>query len=360
MAKSINAKSTKAEILEVLEEVQQEKSALESQLKNLSKSVKNIDSQPVVKEVEKPAMKPQTTVQPSVAQVIEGLEKLQISFGSAVSNLSEQLIGEATTLEDLQTSVNETLEQLAELHELETVEEETLGTLIEEYEESYKNFEQEFNQQKETLETELQDLKKSWQKEQETHKLDIKERDDNYRQSYQRDEEEYRYNLNLERSLERENHEQEKRVLYQELAEVLQVQEQQWSTRESTIAQQEKAQAEAKATVEAFEKELEAKIKQGTDEGKGIGFYQAKVKSDLRGKEVEGEKRNFELKIASLNQSIQTQETRLQTLTKQLDAALKQVQDLAVKAIEGSSNRSSFEAMKEIAIEQAKNQPKNK
>jgi hypothetical protein len=360
MAKSINAKSTKAEILEVLEEVQQEKAVLESQVKSLSKSVKNAESQTVVKEVEKPAMKPQTTIQPSIAQVIEGLEKLQISFGSAVSNLSEQLIGEATTLEDLQSSVDETLEQLAELHDLETVEEETLGELIEEYQESYKNFDQEFNQQKETLETELQDLKKSWQKEQENHKLEIKDRDDNYKQSYQRDEEEYRYNLNLERNLDREEYEQEKRALYQELAEIRQVQEQQWLTREETIAQQEKAQALAKAAVEAFEKELEAKIKQGTDEGKGIGFYQAKVKADLRSKEVEGEKRNFELKIASLNQNIQNQEARIQALTKQLDAALKQVQDLAVKAIEGSSNRSSFEAMKEIAIEQAKNQPKNK
>jgi hypothetical protein len=277
-----------------------------------------------------------------------------------VSNLSEQLIGEATTLEDLQSSVDETLEQLAELHDLETVEEETLGELIEEYQESYKNFDQEFNQQKETLETELQDLRKSWQKEQENHKLEIKERDENYKQSYQRDEEEYRYNLNLERTLEREEYEQEKRALYQELAEIRQAQGQQWLTREETIAQQEKAQATAKAAVEAFERELEAKIKQGTDEGKGIGFYQAKVKADLRSKEVEGEKRNFELKIASLNQNIQNQEARIQALTKQLDAALKQVQDLAVKAIEGSSNRSSFEAMKEIAIEQAKNQPKNK
>jgi hypothetical protein len=203
-------------------------------------------------------------------------------------------------------------------------------------------------------------LKKSWQKEQENHKLEVKERDDNYKQSYRRDEEEYRYNLNLERNLVREQYEQGKRVLYQELVEIRQVQEQQWLTREESIAQREKAQAAAKAAVEAFEKELEAKIKQGTDEGKGIGFYQGKVKADLRNKEVEGERRNFELKITSLNQNIQTQEARIQALTKQLDAALKQVQDLAVKAIEGSSNRSSFEAMKEIAIEQAKNQPKNK
>jgi hypothetical protein len=47
-------------------------------------------------------------------------------------------------------------------------------------------------------------------------------------------------------------------------------------------------------------------------------------------------------------------------LAKQLESALKQVQDLAVKAIEGAANINSYQAVKEIAIEQAKTQMKNK
>lgn len=47
-------------------------------------------------------------------------------------------------------------------------------------------------------------------------------------------------------------------------------------------------------------------------------------------------------------------------LSKQLSAALKQVQDLAVKAIEGASNIQSFEAFKSLAMEQAKTQTKGK
>ncbi|MEP0868609.1 hypothetical protein NDA01_02215 [Trichocoleus desertorum AS-A10] len=69
---------------------------------------------------------------------------------------------------------------------------------------------------------------------------------------------------------------------------------------------------------------------------------------------MEGNKRNYELRIQSL------QETRIHALSQQLSAALKQVQDLAVKAIEGAANVSSFQAMREIAIEQAKTQTKNK
>jgi len=75
---------------------------------------------------------------------------------------------------------------------------------------------------------------------------------------------------------------------------------------------------------------------------------------------VEGQKRNYELRIQSLEQTIQNQEAWINNLSKQLDAALKQVQDLAVKAIEGASNINSYQALKEIAMEQAKAQTKMK
>ena len=73
---------------------------------------------------------------------------------------------------------------------------------------------------------------------------------------------------------------------------------------------------------------------------------------------MEGGRRFYELRVQSLQETIQNQETRIQNLSKQLDSALKQVQDLAVKAIEGASNLNSFQTVREIAIEQAKTQLK--
>ena len=64
--------------------------------------------------------------------------------------------------------------------------------------------------------------------------------------------------------------------------------------------------------------------------------------------------------MQSLEQTINNQEGRIQNLSKQLESALKQVQDLAVKAIEGTANVNSYQAIKEIALEQAKTQAKNK
>lgn len=149
-------------------------------------------------------------------------------------------------------------------------------------------------------------------------------------------------------------------MLYKQLEESQQAQEKLWAEREKSIAEREKQYAEVKAKVEAFPKELEANIKNGKENGRNIGHYQAKIKADLLSKEVDGQKQNYELRIQSLTQTIQNQESRIANLSKQLDAALKQVQDLAVKAIEGTSNANAFQSVKEIALEQAKNQQKNK
>ncbi|MEL6930654.1 MAG: hypothetical protein AAFO95_18760, partial [Cyanobacteria bacterium J06600_6] len=76
--------------------------------------------------------------------------------------------------------------------------------------------------------------------------------------------------------------------------------------------------------------------------------------------EIAGEQQNYQLQIESLEQTIRHQATRISKLSQQLDGSLQQVQNLAVKAIEGTSNRNSFEAVKAIAIEQAKTPQKGK
>ncbi|CBN57230.1 MULTISPECIES: hypothetical protein [Kamptonema] len=366
MAKSINDKNTKAEILEAYKEAAKEKAALESQLKQLNKEKPAvIPGQPnVVKEISNlEAVKPMTLTQvqqQKLQYTIESLMLLQSGFGGAVSELSEKLTSEASKLEELRRTVAEEIQQLKDLHSLEEVEDETLDNLIQQYEQSFKAFGEELSERRETVEQELLDRRKAWEKEQEEYKRALKERNDNQQKAHQRNRESYHYELNLARNLNIEEYDLNKKALYKQMEEFQQAQEQQWAEREKAIADREKLYAEVKAKVEAFPKELEANIKNGKDNGRNIGNYQAKIKSDLYAKEVEGQKQYYELQVQSLSQTIQNQDTRIANLSKQLDSALKQVQDLAVKAIEGSSNLSSFQAVKEIALEQAKTQQKNK
>ena len=363
MAKRITSKNTKAEIMEAYEEMRKEKTALESQVKKLNQEPKTVTTSANSLEQKKDLSDRKKMVvqsQPHLQQTINSLEHLKIGFGGAVSNLSEQLIAEAASLEQLQESVTEELAQLNELHELESVTEESLDNLIDSYTENAKTFAEELNQSQETYHQQIKELKTSWQKEQENYHRDLTTRDDIYQKEWERDQEEYEYSLKLARDLAEEEYQQNKKNLYKELYETRQEQEKAWQEREKNIAEQEKEYQEAKEKVAEFEDKLEKKIKQGKEEGKGIGNYQAKVTADLRSKEIEGERQNYQLRLDSLESTIENQSERIMSLSEQLDAALKQVQDLAVKAIEGTSNRQSLEAMKEIALEQAKNTHKGK
>ncbi len=370
MVKKVTAKSTKAEILEAFDELNAAKVSLEAQIQQLQKQRQTPVANPTVNptpaappvppQPPTPAMTATQQAKSDINVILKNLESLQVGFGSAVSSLSEHLIKEASTLAEIQNSVAEEQEQLAELHELSEIGENTLVTLIADYETSQKTFSEELNARQEALDHELQEARQAWKKEQELHDDAVAQRDSHYEVTQERDATEHEYSLQLERQLAQEEYEQEKKQRYQELAEIKSSQEKQWEEREKAIAEQEKAHREAKEKVAVFEANLEQKKKEGQEEGYRIGVYQAKVRHDLREKEIEGEKRNYALRIQGLEQTIQLQEARLQSLGQQLDSALKQVQDLAVKAIEGTSNRNSFDALKEIAIEQAKNQQKGK
>ena len=136
--------------------------------------------------------------------------------------------------------------------------------------------------------------------------------------------------------------------------------ETEWTEREKQLAEREREAAELRSKAEAFEAEREAAVKKAEIEGMGIARKQTKTQLDLKTKDNDGVRRVFELKIESLGEVIAKQEAQIEQLSKALETARKQTTELAVKAIDGASNASSFEAIKEIALEQAKNTQKGK
>ncbi|MEH1901209.1 MAG: hypothetical protein V7L04_07295 [Nostoc sp.] len=351
-------KNTKVEILQAYEELSQEKATLKLQLDEVGKQNQSgTKEQPKLEQ--KVAMHQLSSVQEKMNNTIENLQKIQLGFGSAANELSEQLTIKASNLEEIRRNLEEEIQQLTQMHNLE-ISDDILDTLIQAYEDNTKAYQEEYSHRSEVLFQQILEQRNTWGKEQGEQQRATKERNENLNKTRQRNASEYKYNLELQRKLETDEYEQEQKALYKQLEELLQETEKQWAEREKAISEREKQFEELKAKVEAFSKDKEAAIKKAIEEGKGIAHYQAKVKSDLYSKEVEGQKRFYEQRLQSLEQTITNQEMRIQNLSKQLESALKQVQDLAVKAIEGNSNVNSYQAIKEIALEQAKTQAKNK
>jgi chromosome segregation ATPase len=359
MAVKPTDKNTKAEILTAYNQLAEEKKSLEIQVKNAHKQAATTISTATVVNEEPKATMSATSAKDKVNYTIASLDSLQLGFGSAVSELSEKLTIEAAKLAEIRAEVAAEITDLQSLHHLE-VSEDTFESLIDSYETSSKAFSEELAARQEAYQQEVQSQTKTWNKEQEQHGITVKERIELDRKNIQREVQEYKYNLDLHRKLDRAQSEQQQADLARELAETKEAQEKVWTEREQALADREKQFHEAKDKVAAFVQDREKAIEKAKGEGKGIASYQAKVESDLYAKDIEGQKRSYEGSIESLEDTISNQGERLNHLSKQLEAALKQVQDLAVKAIEGSANANSYQTLKEITLEQAKSQAKTK
>ncbi|WP_299452229.1 hypothetical protein [uncultured Microscilla sp.] len=365
---TINSKSTKAQILQAYKDLQKEKQEVEKKLRSSEQEVTKLKKQPpTATPSAKPMVKEKTVVKvvgdsvkvESIEGIILNLENIEKGLGKAMSEVSNKLTVEAEMLAELTEDINEEKEDLAKLYDLK-VENGILDELVNDYEASKETFEDESDKRRKEFEEDIAEKRKSWDKEQDLHYQKTAERDEENQKRQEREREEHEYSLELERSLKDDEYEQRKNALQLELDELREAKETAWAADEKMLSELEKEFNDYKTKFEEIPEKLDKAIKRAEAEGKAVIERDAKEKAELLEKEVESEKRIFELTIESLDNTIQSQNSRITSLSKQLENALQQAQDLAVKAIEGSSNSESFNAIREIALEQAKTQTKSK
>ncbi len=302
---------------------------------------------------------PVTTGQASIDTIIRDLSGIRARLGESVGSLQQQLLSEATRLQAMRSEATEYTDQLRELHGIE-VDEDTLRGLVHKYQETQRSADEYHTARKQGFEVELEAKKVAWRKEQEEHTRTSKEAAEAAQRARKREAEEYAYDTQRTHKADADNLEQAKKQRAAELADLREQHARSWAERELAVTQREKEYAELKAKSEAAPKELEAAVAKAETEGSNIAKRQAKLTADLQQKEIDGQRRVFELRVAELEQTLTKQNEQINDLSQQLARALKQAQDLAMKAIDGASNSSSFAAVKEIALEQAKTSQKNK
>lgn len=84
---------------------------------------------------------------------------------------------------------------------------------------------------------------------------------------------------------------------------------------------------------------MDEAVKKAREEASRDVHQDAKVKADLFEKEWQATKVSYELKIQSLEEAIAKQAEQIQNLFSQLQTAMKQAQELALKAFENSAGK---------------------
>lgn len=197
-------------------------------------------------------------------------------------------------------------------------------------------------EKKEAFEQEMEAKRIQWKQEQENYELQKKERDAQIKKERESEQEEYNYNLKLQRKKDADQYAAQKLEFEKELANKKAAVEKELAEREALVTAREKEFAELKAKVEAFPSELDRVIKETEKFVTEKIELKYKHQAELASKEIEGERKLNKQMIASFESKIKEQEELIRQLTQKANDAGIQVQNIAIKAIEGASLQRSF------------------
>lgn len=275
--------------------------------------------------------------------IIRDISGLKAEVGKVLTTLSDRLEQEAGRYEAVKRAIIEKEKELSEIYEIQKAAS-SLSALIEAHNLKKDEFEADMAGRKELLTREIEEMRVEWQKEKAQRAAEVKELEAVEAKKRVREKEEFEYNLQRERQAARDafekekaGFEEEKSRMEREIAQRREIADRELAEREQAIARQEQELAALRAQVAAFPKELETtvahEVKQAVERVKN----EADTKLTLAAKESEGERNVYEARISALEAKVKEQSEQVARLTAQTEKAYTQVQDIAVKAVEGST-----------------------
>lgn len=280
-----------------------------------------------------------------VETVVQKISGLGLEVSRALAEVSEKLTEEVRLLAIVREAVALERKELAQLHKID-VAATALDQLV-----------QDHAREKEKLETEIAAGREAWEEDASRLERERKEQEEGLKKQRQRELEDHEYRKNLERKKAQDKYEEELRLREKKNQEQQEALEKGWQAREAALKEREDKLAHLQNEVDAFParllKETEAAALGARKDAEARLEQQILVLK----KDAETEKRLAELRVKSLEETLARNAAQLTALEKQLTDAKQQVQDIAVKAIEGASGARTLSHINQIAMEQAKNRP---
>ena len=143
----------------------------------------------------------------------------------------------------------------------------------------------------------------------------------------------------MERQKDRDVYETTQAGLEKELSEIKEKTLREFADREKYLADQEKELSSLREQVANFPEKLELEVATAHEQGEKKVHDELQFKMRLTDNEMNGERKLFDQKVLSFESKIEELETQILTLNKKSDEASKQAQGIALKAIEGASQR---------------------
>jgi len=291
--------------------------------------------------------------------VVTEISNLKLGIGKMLTQISDGLEDEVDKFRKIEGAIKVKEEELKELYEIERSAE-TLAALIESQNLKRREFEADMATKKEELSQEIQAISLEWEKEKKEREEDTEERDTEEAKRRKREKEEYGYAFKREQQLAKDKFEDEKAKIEKEIQINKEQMEKELTEREKQVVEREGELNELQEKVNGFPKQMEEAVNKAVKDTMEEIKLEAKNREELLIKEFDGERNVLTTRIESLEKTVKEQGEQIVKLSGQLENSYQKVQDIAVKAIEGSSNLKSLTSLQQLVTEQTRKQPQEK
>jgi len=341
--KKLSDKSTKQEMLDAYQAVVKQ---LDEKLAGELNPEKRLEEKKT--EV---AVKVAATLSPD--GVDREIGNLKSDIGKMLAEVSAKLEEEVTKYRSIQKAIESKERELQELYGIEKAAS-TLAAMIESQNQKRREFAIELEEQKAELTQEIETTRDDWEKEKKQHEIEVKEREVIEKKAREREKEEFMYIFKRDQQSMRDQFNDEKSKLEKEIQIKKETSTKEFAEREKNIAEKEREFADLRNRVGAFPKELETTVAKAVLDATEKIKLEAKNREELLRKEFEGQKNVLSTRIESLERTVKEQADQNQKFSRQLETAYQKVQEIAEKAIEGSSQSKSYAELQKFISEQSR------
>ena len=282
----------------------------------------------------------------TVEAVVQRVSTLGLEISKALSEISAKLVDEVDRLATVREAAAIERKELERLHKID-VAATALDDMVRDY-----------SQQKERLEAEIAAQRAAWEEETQTTERERREQEDNLKKQRQREADDFEYKKTLERKRAQDKYDEEMRLLERTNKEKQEALAKSWQQRETALKESEQELVTLRKEVAEFPNRLRAEVDHAVAQAVKAAQQAHDQTIVLLKKDAETDKRLAEIQIKTLEELAARQSAQLAALQKQVDEAKQQVQDIAVRAIEGASGAKALTHINQIAMEQAKNRPR--
>lgn len=292
----------------------------------------------------------------SARGVVQAIGELKSGIGKTLSELSDRLEEQVARYVQIQRAIAAKEVELKDIYEIQRSAS-TLTALIEAHERKRAELESELAEMKEELHREIDESRAVWDQEKKLRETDTKERESAEQKRREREKEEYRYAFAREQQQTKDQFADETAKAEKDLAERKTQAEKELAERERAVKLREDEQAGLRSRVEAFPKDLEAAVARAVKEATTRMQQDSAAREELQKREFAGEKNVLTTRITSLEKTAGEQSEQIARLLQQAEKAYGQVQEIAVRAIEGSANSKQLASLQQMLADQGRKGP---